>query len=193
MPKAVSKTPVEDRRLQQRGKVVVSKFLALLQQTDAKGLLIIEANESGKKTLLSITSGLDWKDELNKYQDYGLEDTVALHLRSNECIILEKRQDLRKSSEKRRPLTWMAKLPVEGAAQQVRQSIGETQQFEEELMQQHQQVPQLSTVDILQENLSEYFGTPEEEHLAVQKMRTLYELEPVPPRAYLQFPDLKFV
>lgn len=184
MPKSnnISKPPADERRLTQRGKVVVSKFLALMQQTDAKGLLIIEATESGKKTLLSITSGLDWKEELENYKEAALDDTITLHLRAQECVIQEKREDLRKSSDKRQPLTWMAKLPVEGAAQQVRKSIGETSTVKE---------PELSTVDILKEKVEAYFGDPFEENQAIQKMRSAYELEPVPSDAYLEFPQLK--
>lgn len=183
MPKANKKTPVQERRLQQRGKVVVSKFLALLQQTDAKGLLIIEATESGKKTLLSITSGLDWKKDLDNYKNAEFDDTIELHLKVNECVIQEKRADLRKSSEKRQPLTWLAKLPVEGVAQKVRQSISEVKPCDD----------QLATIDVLREQVNEYFGSMQEENLAVQKLRSLYELEPVPPRAYLDFPSLKFI
>lgn len=143
-------------------------------------MLIVEATESGKKTLLSITAGGNWKEDLEHYQGVALDDTVQLHLKAPECVIQAHREDLRKSKERRQPLTWMAKLPVEGAAQQVRDSIGS-------------QEPRLETVDILKEKVDAYFGDTTEEARAIQKMRSSYMLEPVPSGVYLEFPQLKLV
>ena len=163
--------PPEQRRLQQRGPALVTKFIGLMEQTNAEGILVVKAKEGEKETLLTISSGHDFEKDLDDFLTPSPSGkTVTLNLTTKNCVIQEKRDDLRKTKEPRQPLTWLAKLPIEGVAQQVRESIGQIQQ----------PVVELQTIEVLQDELDQYFGDPEEELNAVERMNVMDELEPIP-------------